>query len=154
MSKYQNRHGDLFVNQIKEMPQGLKPYKGTTLAYGEATGHHHTLAPLKLEGKYMTYDYVEDASLVTGRRPVMTYVTGKELMERQEKASGFKMDFQGGKKQPELFQNEKGELFFACHNTTVLQHPEHGSIVIPPGIFDNTIQVEYVPQAAPRQVVD
>lgn len=37
------RHGDLGIKQISELPKNLKKVKGTTLAYGEQTRHHHTL---------------------------------------------------------------------------------------------------------------
>ena len=36
------RQGDVLLKEIKEMPKGLKN-KNRTLAYGEITGHHHTL---------------------------------------------------------------------------------------------------------------
>ena len=135
----QYRHGDLFI-QAATIPPGVKPTKGGILAYGEATGHHHSIAPLKLTAKYM---------LSEGRAsgPVRRYVTGAELLKLQG------MVFQGGRKAPTLYE-QGGQIFFRCHNTTVLTHQEHGSIVIPPGDYANVIQREYQPKAAPRRVID
>lgn len=135
----QYRHGDLFV-QAAQIPQDAKPAKGSILAYGEATGHHHSIAPLKLRAKYLVSE---------GRAsgPVQAYVTGAELLKRQG------VDFQGGRKAPALFERN-GDIFFRCFNTTVLTHQEHGSIVLPPGDYANVVQREYQPKAAPRRVVD
>lgn len=41
------RHGDLLIREIKELPKDLKKLEHTTLALGEATGHHHTLIKTK-----------------------------------------------------------------------------------------------------------
>lgn len=35
--------GDVAVFRIKELPAGAKKTKNRTVAYGEATGHHHTV---------------------------------------------------------------------------------------------------------------
>lgn len=37
------RHGDVDIKEVKELPRGLKKADNLTLAYGEQTGHHHTL---------------------------------------------------------------------------------------------------------------
>lgn len=37
------RHGDVAIKQISELPKNLKKISGATLAFGEITGHHHTL---------------------------------------------------------------------------------------------------------------
>lgn len=137
--KKQYRHGDLFIEQV-EIPADVKPSKGNILAYGEATGHHHSIAPLKLRAKYM----VSEGS-PTG--PVQKYVTGAELLKMQG------VDFQGGRKAPQMFERG-GDLFFRCSSTTVLTHQEHGAIVLPPGEYANVIQEEYVPGELPRRVVD
>lgn len=135
----QYRHGDVFIKPAT-IPSNVKPVKGTTLALGEATGHHHTLEPLNLTKKYMVSEGSPEG-------PVQKYVSGKELLEMQ------KMDFQGGRTAPSLVQTEDGRMFFHCHNTTVLTHQEHGAIVIAPGSYESIIQREYSPQEI-RRVVD
>lgn len=37
------RHGDVDIKQIDALPDNLKKIDSKTLAYGEQTGHHHTL---------------------------------------------------------------------------------------------------------------
>lgn len=39
------RHGDVDIREVKEseVPKNLKKLDTLTLAFGEATGHHHTL---------------------------------------------------------------------------------------------------------------
>lgn len=39
----QQRQGDVLVTRAAELPAGAKQTKTLTVAYGEATGHHHTL---------------------------------------------------------------------------------------------------------------
>ena len=40
--------GDVIGKYIDGLPKGLKPVKGTVVAYGEATGHHHVLETAEL----------------------------------------------------------------------------------------------------------
>jgi len=37
-----NQQGDVLAFEITELPKGLKPINGKTVAYGEMTGHNHT----------------------------------------------------------------------------------------------------------------
>jgi hypothetical protein len=37
------RHGDVGIFTITSLPKDIKKARGTTIALGEATGHHHTL---------------------------------------------------------------------------------------------------------------
>ena len=37
------RNGDLLIKQIDELPKNIKKIDGGTLAFGEVTGHHHTI---------------------------------------------------------------------------------------------------------------
>lgn len=136
----QYRHGDLLI-QKAAIPAEAQPSKGNILAYGEATGHHHSIAPLKLNGRYLISECKPTGGFVAKT------VTGAELLVK------YGVDFIGGRKAPTLFEKD-GTLYFRCHNTTVLTHQEHGTIVLPPGDYVNTIQREYQPQALPRQVVD
>lgn len=39
----QFRQGDLFIQEIEQLPEGLKAQKNLILVYGEATGHKHQL---------------------------------------------------------------------------------------------------------------
>jgi len=138
MKKQQYRHGDVFL-QSATIPENVKPVKGLTLAWGEATGHHHSLEPIKLTKKYM-------ANVKEGPSLVQRYVTGKELLELQ------KVDYQGGRKAPVLMETEDGRMFFRCFNTTVLTHQEHSAIVLPAGDYERIIQREYSPEAIKRVV--
>lgn len=36
------RQGDVLLTRVSELPKDAVPAKGLTVAYGEATGHHHT----------------------------------------------------------------------------------------------------------------
>jgi hypothetical protein len=48
------RHGDVIILEIPAIPTEAKKEKGLTLAYGEATGHHHTI--VEGEGSIFRYD--------------------------------------------------------------------------------------------------
>lgn len=37
------RNGDVDIFKITSLPKNLKKIEGKTIAYGEATGHNHTL---------------------------------------------------------------------------------------------------------------
>ena len=44
MSKFQSRQGDIFFQQIDKIPsKGLKKKNDAILAYGEQTGHSHSI---------------------------------------------------------------------------------------------------------------
>lgn len=43
MKKFQARQGDLLFEVVKVPPKGCQPRLSKILAYGEATGHAHTL---------------------------------------------------------------------------------------------------------------
>ena len=53
------RHGDVDIKQIKELPKGLKKIKGTTLALGEVTGHHHTLVKERESQSILVFESTE-----------------------------------------------------------------------------------------------
>lgn len=36
------QQGDVLCYKLNELPKGLNPIKGKTVAYGESTGHNHT----------------------------------------------------------------------------------------------------------------
>ncbi len=38
------RHGDVLLRQLSRLPTGIHRKEGTTLAYGEVTGHSHRIA--------------------------------------------------------------------------------------------------------------
>lgn len=44
---FQARQGDLFFEEIKDLPQNVKPKENLILAYGEVTGHMHKLSSSK-----------------------------------------------------------------------------------------------------------
>lgn len=37
------RHGDVLLRRIAQLPTGVQPMLGATLAHGEATGHRHQI---------------------------------------------------------------------------------------------------------------
>ena len=39
----QKAQGDVLLTEVFELPEGAQKISTLTLAYGEATGHHHTL---------------------------------------------------------------------------------------------------------------
>lgn len=41
-----NRQGDLKITRVDKLPDDCTLSKSKTLAYGEGSGHHHTLIPL------------------------------------------------------------------------------------------------------------
>lgn len=137
------RQGDLLLVSA-EMPGNLTPMKEghTILAYGEATGHHHKLVPFEINQKYLVSEVRPEGGYKA------EYISGKELLERQP------VDYVGGRTAPVLFQDPNGDIYFKLEVTTALVHQEHGTILLPPGTYRNVIQTEYVPQAAPRRVID
>lgn len=46
MSKIEARHGDVDLFRINKLPAGVRKVKGTTVALGESSGHHHTIYAL------------------------------------------------------------------------------------------------------------
>ena len=57
---FQTRQGDLFFEEVKELPKEAKVRQSKVLAYGEVTGHSHTLV-----GDYV--EVYEDADAVYHR---------------------------------------------------------------------------------------
>ena len=55
MKKIYARQGDVDIFKIKSLPRNLKLRKGTTLALGEVTGHHHTLVPEDIKTQINVY---------------------------------------------------------------------------------------------------
>ena len=55
MKNHNYRHGDVAIKQIDKLPSGLTKEKGTTLARGEKTGHHHTLVAEKPKTKIQLF---------------------------------------------------------------------------------------------------
>lgn len=53
------RHGDVDIKQVNELPKGLKKIKGTTLALGEVTGHHHTLIKERESQSILVFESAE-----------------------------------------------------------------------------------------------
>ncbi len=37
------RHGDVLISAIAQLPRGVQPQSGSTLAHGEVTGHSHRM---------------------------------------------------------------------------------------------------------------
>jgi hypothetical protein len=51
------RHGDVDIIEIDTIPPGLKKQDNLTVAYGEATGHHHTIV---VDRPNLCFVYVDD----------------------------------------------------------------------------------------------
>ena len=60
MKKFQIRQGDVFLEKIESLPNGLKPVKQKKkkiiLAYGEATGHHHAIEEIEKVDSFIDAD--------------------------------------------------------------------------------------------------
>jgi hypothetical protein len=103
--------GDVGLIRVAKLPDKAKRSEGIianrfVLAYGEATGHHHTL-----HGPNVTRYEVKE---------------GEELVSYVEIAEAL----------------------------AELDHQEHGTITVEPGIYKVTRQREYVAGAVPQQVLD
>lgn len=72
------RHGDVDIFRVTSLPKNLKMVKGSTIAFGEATGHHHTLFAEDL-GTQIT-QYLDELS----QKTYFKIEGGKALLKHQE----------------------------------------------------------------------
>ena len=86
------RHGDVLIKQIEELPRGeTKKVTSQVLAWGEVTGHHHTLSCAEAftvmqgfnEQKY--FELTEPATLTHQEHHALTIAPGayEIVMERE-----------------------------------------------------------------------
>lgn len=80
--KLVHRHGDVDLFAASSVPKGAKKRKGTTIALGEATGHHHTLHKLDINTQINIMDYVQDLINQT----FVEIQGGKAVLKHQEHA--------------------------------------------------------------------
>jgi len=123
------------------VPEGAAPQNHTILAWGEATGHHHTLEALQLSGEYMVCDRNETGEVFPH------YISGADLLKR------YGQQYVESDAAPVLYERD-GKLYFRASGTSIVKHQEHGTIVVPPGEYHNRIQREYQPGEVPRSVID
>jgi hypothetical protein len=126
------RQGDVLLVAVGGVPAGASPVgrRGgrLVLAYGEATGHAHTIDS-------------DDAALFDGgptERPVVSRGDSSNsfiLAVRPEAARSVYLDVRGVE-------------------PVLLRHQEHDSILVDPGTYRVVRQREYAPRAAPRPVAD
>jgi len=112
------------------------------LALGEVTGHHHGFR--------------------SGDRVRMFRETGQGTSNMyRPRGLGFREDSAGGSNVrhgvdsiPRATVNNLAQRrYVRVESTSFLEHDEHGTIEVPPGIYEVVIQREYTP-GAPRQVLD
>jgi len=90
MIKEQKAQGDVLLTPVPSIPDGAVKVETRTLAYGEATGHHHTLT----QGEVWSLN---------------------------------------------------GKMWVVAPEGTELQHQEHGTIAVAPGIYAVDLQIEVDP---------
>ena len=102
MKKFQARQGDVFIQEVDEIPQGLKPKERVNgdiiLAYGEVTNHAHRIKDKKIrwfEGRNETETYLDNSD-------------GNVAMLTHEEHS--KVELPSGKKYIAIRQREYDEL--------------------------------------------
>lgn len=102
------RQGDVLLQPIPKLPEGAVPdAPGTVpsrvvLAYGEATGHHHSIA-----------------------------LAGGRVCRFRDEAGGFYLQVTAG-------------------SPVALEHQEHSTIMLDPGVYKLPTQVEYTPSELVR----
>lgn len=138
----QYRQGDVFLEEISEIPADVKvaveDRRGIVLAEGEVTGHHHRFGPQFRTVKMYTND--------EGSRFINVMGTGTPRVRELSKALNDDIT-QVNPLPPavrELLRNEALDL-----GAVPLQHEEHGELVLPPGNYkmDGGVQREYSPGA-------
>lgn len=74
-----NRQGDIILSKVSSLPEGLK--KGSnTLAYGEITGHHHTILPMNKKSEVITVRGLDKMFVqVKNGRAVLVHTDEKKL---------------------------------------------------------------------------
>jgi hypothetical protein len=102
-----------------------------------------------------------------------TYRQGDVLVERankvpdgarQERATGERIILAHGEATghthsvladaADWWKTEAGEQYLEVKSAAGLEHPEHGTILLEPGVYRVGRQMEYAPKALPRQVAD
>ena len=92
----QYRQGDVYLKEVVSFPEDANKLDHTTVALGEATGHHHT------------------------------FTKNATLMEKDD------------------------VVWVVAHEQSPLEHQEHDTILVPPGIYEVAIQREYSPEEIRR----
>jgi hypothetical protein len=84
------RQGDVLITPINEIPSGLKRTNKVTLAFGEVTGHHHTIYDSgcvgyanEIEGLAAYLDVESDCNLTHQEHDTITIPPGKYKVTRQ-----------------------------------------------------------------------
>jgi hypothetical protein len=97
----QFRQGDVLLEQVSSLPEGLKKLDRKIVAYGEVTGHAHR------------FDCKLDTDAI-------------------------------------LYEDDKGNLWVKVAKITPLQHEEHATLTIEPGVYKYIPQREYSPKEIRR----
>lgn len=134
------RQGDVLIVPVQAMPPGCKditPENGrVVLAYGEVTGHAHAI-----------YDVLDT---VTKQNKVRLWSAGVERFLQVLPGATFTREI------APIIVGENGAPFALGEQKisgVALQHEEHTTHAIPPGIYKLPLQVEYTP-AELRGVAD
>lgn len=79
--QYKYRQGDVDIFVVEHLPKNLRKIKGATLAYGEVTGHHHTLYRAEPQTKIELFEGKSNEFL----KEVFAYVQGgRAILKHQE----------------------------------------------------------------------
>ncbi len=134
------RQGDVLFRRIKALPAGeRKKRENGTVAYGEATGHHHSLAPECRESA--TVLEIGD-SVFVDVFAALPITVGPDFVNVAGKIYRSHVDFAGD---VTIAQGDYSGVAFI--------HQEHCPIVLSLGVHVHQPQREYSPEAI-RNVID
>lgn len=79
MKKYNYRHGDVDIIGVEKLPEGLKEVNTLTLAFGEATGHHHSFAVADRKNLTIYEDAQGNKWITVAKNSALTHQEHKTL---------------------------------------------------------------------------
>lgn len=122
------RQGDVYFQRINTpKKQGnVKAQKSVTVAYGEVTGHHHTVYPIDKKTKV--------TSVLDGEATIVTIINGMAGL------------FHGSTQQIEQVRSGK--------TLDWEKEDAHAPQLLEPGVYRFWVQTEYDPQVYRRKVLD
>ena len=115
----QLRQGDVYLRRVEKLPDGAKPVSleggRIVLAHGEATGHAHAIA-----------DHGQDVK--PAGEAAAAEIVEALIARHQGKAR--------------LYEH-RGDRFLVVEEPVNLTHEEHTPHLIPPGVYEVPVQMEY-----------
>lgn len=123
------RQGDVLLRRVQELPAGAQevPLDGgrIVLAYGEVTGHAHAI----------------EVACADHGAPTISAGAAEEIAEALIARCRAKLYERGG------------DLYLVVSEPVSLTHEEHTTHLIPPGVYEVPVQMEY-DAALMRRVTD